>query len=205
MNPLRFFARLLVTARSASRRVRMILVRPAFRKCGCHVIFDPDDRICYENVEAGNDVSIGSGAALLATESRILLGDKVMLGPNVTIIGGNHNTSVVGKYMYDVREKRPGDDQDVVVEEDVWIGAGATVLKGVRVGRGAVIAAGALVNRDVPPYGIVGGVPARLIGVRFEGLDDILRHEALLYPQEKRLSSGSLKAWLGTALENNEK
>ncbi len=201
MKPLRIFARLLVKTAVAWRRLRMMLVRPAFRKYGYHLIFDPDDCISYENVEVGNDVSIGSGAVLLASESRILLGDKVMLGPNVTIIGGNHNTSVIGRYMYDVHEKRPDDDQDVVVEEDVWIGSGAILLKGVRVGRGAIIAAGALVNRDVPPYGVAGGVPAHLVGVRFKSLDDILRHESLLYLQEKRLPGELLEASLGAFLE----
>ncbi|MBU2537741.1 MAG: acyltransferase [Proteobacteria bacterium] len=51
----------------------------------------------------------------------------------------------------------------VVVEDDVWIGHGATILKGVHVGKGAIIAAGAVVTRDVAPYSIVGGVPAKLI------------------------------------------
>jgi acetyltransferase-like isoleucine patch superfamily enzyme len=55
-----------------------------------------------------------------------------------------------------------------VIEDDVWIGHGATVLKGVRIGRGAVVAAGAVVTRNVEPYTVVGGVPARLIGRRGE-------------------------------------
>jgi len=79
-------------------------------------------------------------------------------GSNVTIIGGDHNASVVGKFMYDyeVQEKRPEDDQDVIIEDDVWIGTGAIILKGVRLGRGSIVAAGALVRKDVLPYTIVG-------------------------------------------------
>ena len=56
----------------------------------------------------------------------------------------------------------------IVVEDDVWIGFGATILSGVHIGQGAVVAAGALVTKDVPPYAIVGGVPAKLIKYRFE-------------------------------------
>ena len=56
---------------------------------------------------------------------------------------------------------------DIVVEDDVWIGHGATILSGVRIGQGAVVAAGAVVTKDVPPYAIVGGVPANIIKYRF--------------------------------------
>lgn len=56
---------------------------------------------------------------------------------------------------------------DIVLEDDVWVGYGATILSGVRIGQGAVIAAGSVVNKDVPPYAIVGGVPAKVIKYRF--------------------------------------
>jgi len=54
----------------------------------------------------------------------------------------------------------------VVIEDDVWVGHGATILKGVKIGKGAIVAAGAVVTRDVESYSIVGGVPAKLIRVR---------------------------------------
>ena len=57
---------------------------------------------------------------------------------------------------------------DIIVEDDVWIGCRVTVLSGVHIGQGAVVAAGALVTKDVPPYAIVGGVPAKVIKYRFE-------------------------------------
>lgn len=57
---------------------------------------------------------------------------------------------------------------ETIIENDVWIGARATVLDGVKIQNGAIIAAGALVTRDVPPYAIVGGVPAKIISYRFE-------------------------------------
>jgi acetyltransferase-like isoleucine patch superfamily enzyme len=169
----------------------MLLLRPAFSKYGNHFIFDPQDEFTFKNIEVGNDVLIGNGAILVASESKIKIGNKVMFGPNVTIIGGNHNTSVVGQFMYDVHDKRPEDDQDVIIEDDVWIGSCAIILKGVRVGRGSIIAAGAVVTRDVPPYTICGGVPARVLSVRFS-IDTIQVHEAALYAPEQRLSPGEL-------------
>ena len=109
-----------------------------------------------------------------------------MFGPNVTIRGGNHNTSEIGKYMSDVHDKRPDDDQPVIIEDDVWVGTRSIILKGVRIGRGAIIAAGSVVNRNVSPYSIVAGMPARVIKWRWNA-HDILEHEQRLYPQDKRL------------------
>jgi acetyltransferase-like isoleucine patch superfamily enzyme len=90
--------------------------------------------------------------------------------------------------MYDVHEKRPEDDRDVIIEDDVWVGSGAIILKGVRVGRGSIVAAGAVVNKGVPPYTIVGGVPAKVLSIRFGNIEKIMKHELAIYPPERRLS-----------------
>ena len=59
-------------------------------------------------------------------------------------------------------------DQPVVIEEEVWCGANVTILKGVTIGRGSVVAAGAVVTKSCPPYSIIGGVPAKVLRKRFE-------------------------------------
>ena len=165
----------------------MLILRSAFKRCGKNVRFDPDGVYTYKNIEIGNDVFIGPRAAFLASESGIVIGNKVMFGPNVTIVGGDHNTSVIGQFMFDVRAKRPEDDQPVVIEDDVWIGARAILLKGVRLGRGCIVAAGSVVTKSVAPYTVVAGVPARVRSVRFP-IETILIHEARLYSSERRLS-----------------
>ncbi len=188
------FARGLVFLRRAWKRARMFLIRPAFGRYGKHFIFDPDCFFSYENIEVGDDVSIGNGAVFLASESKIIIGSKVMFGPNVTVIGGDHNTSVPGKFMYDIEEKRPGDDLDVIFDDDVWVGSGAIILKGVRVGRGSIVAAGSLVRKDIPPYTVVGGVPAKRIKVRFDDVETILAHEIKLYPPQKRMCEDDIRS-----------
>jgi len=79
-------------------------------------------------------------------------------------------TTIVGKYMFDYTEsdKLPEDDQPIVISDDVWIGAGAIILSGVNIGRGAIVAAGSVVNKNVPPYAIVGGIPAKVIKYRWD-------------------------------------
>ena len=82
-------------------------------------------------------------------------------------------------HVTDITEanKPKGDDQDVVVEEDVWIGSNVTLLAGVTIGRDSTIAVGAVVAKSVPPYSICGGVPAKFIKFYWM-IDQILEHEA---------------------------
>lgn len=179
------------------RCIKMIILRSAFKKHGRHLIFDPDGFYTFNTIQVGDDVTLGTGAILLASKSQIIIGSKVMFGPKVTIVGGDHNTSVIGKFMYDVHNKRPEDDQDIFIEDDVWVGARAIILKGVRVGRGSIIAAGSVVNKNVPPYTTIAGIPARIVGRRFD-IETILVHERELYPPEKRLERGYLENAFGS-------
>ena len=132
----------------------------------------------------GRDVYIGKGCTLEFNGS---IGDGVMIANRVGLIGRHdHDVSMVGKMVrhapwigeadFDPEKKA----ERLVVEDDVWIGYGAIVLSNVTVGRGAIVAAGALVSNDVPPYAIVAGVPARIKSWRFTE-DEIDRHEARLY------------------------
>lgn len=116
-----------------------------------------------------NDIYIGPNALFLSTRAKIIIESHVMFGPNVTIITGDHRTDVVGKYMTEIKDedKLPENDQDVRILGDNWIGANSIILKGVTVGEGSIVAAGAVVINDVPPYSVVGGVPAKVISKRF--------------------------------------
>lgn len=149
---------------------------------GSNFRFDPMGTYSYESIFIGDDVNLGVGATLLATRSKIVIGNHVLFGPGVTIRGGNHRFDIVGRYIDSIQdsEKRPGDDPGVVIQDDVWVGGNATILGGVVVGRGAVIAASAVVVGDVAPYSIVGGVPARVIGERFSK-SEVVMHERMLY------------------------
>jgi len=172
-------------------RLLMIVYRPLFGSHGKNFMFDPDGFYTYHNIYVGDDVSLGYRPMLMAALSNIRIGNKVMFGPFVSLIGGDHNIAEIGRFMVDVSEKRLGNDLDIVIEDDVWIGTGVIILKGVHVMRGSIIAAGAVVNKDVPPYVIVAGIPAKPMKLRFD-LETILIHEEKLYPPEKRISAETL-------------
>lgn len=122
--------------------------------CGERVFFSPmNSEFIYENMYIGNDVHIAYHADMVASKSRIIIGDHVVFGPHVSIRGGDHRTDVVGMFVDQVGNdmKLPENDQDVVFEGDNWIGMNSTILKGVTVSRGCIIAAGSVVNKMPPP------------------------------------------------------
>lgn len=170
----------------------MYLLLPLFKEHGRNTHFDPDGFYSFENIILGSDVNLGMGPTLMAAKSTIRIGNKVMFGPFVTLIGGNHNAAEVGRFMVDVHEKRPGDDLGVIIEDDVWVGTRAVILRGVTVGRGSIIAAGSVVTKDVPPYSIVAGCPARVIKFRWD-VETLIRHDETLYGPDSRIPKDKLK------------
>jgi acetyltransferase-like isoleucine patch superfamily enzyme len=159
----------------------ILLYRPRFGAFGSEFHFDPKGSYTFETIFCGNHVSLGTDAHISATRSKVIIGNHVMFGPEVMIQGGNHRTDIVGRYMDTIQEseKRPEDDKDVIIEDDVWIGSRALILHGVTIGRGCIVAAGSVVTKNTPPYSIVGGVPARVIKYRLDE-EAILKHEILI-------------------------
>jgi maltose O-acetyltransferase len=169
------------------KRVYNKLYIPVYKRrmshCGEDVHFSPCDSVfTYESLSVGNHVSIGYHADFVATRSKIVIGDHVIFGPHVSIRGGDHRFDIPGRYIDSIKddEKLPENDADVVFEGDNWIGMNSTILKGVTVGFGSIIAAGSVVTHSIPPYSVAGGVPARVIRNRFND-DDLSLHESLQY------------------------
>jgi acetyltransferase-like isoleucine patch superfamily enzyme len=169
--PTKSLGTLILFVSKVKRRLLMMALRPLFKSAGNGVVFDPYAHLTYSNITLGNHVYIGPGAHFSATVASITIGNKVLFGPNVTIITGDHRMDQIGKAIYDQHEKLPENDIPVVIEDDVWVGTGAIILKGVTIGTGSVVAAGAVVAKSVPPYTIVGGVPAKPIKSRFSETD----------------------------------
>lgn len=159
----------------------------AMKYCGKGVYLRPmsSDIKGLENLSVGDGTSIPKGAVLYCTEAPLIIGTKVIFGPRPTIITGDHRMDIVGKHLMDVTidEKLPENDLPVVIEDGVWIGANVTILKGVTIGRGSVIAAGSVVTKSCAPYSIIGGIPAKLLKMRFTK-EQIDEHERILYPSK---------------------
>lgn len=156
------------------------LYKKRFQTCGENVKFSPYDQFSFGTISIGNDVFIASRAWFVG---EIYISDKVLFGPNVVILGGDHNTLEVGQYIFDVKTKRDSQEGPIVIETDVWIGANTTILKNITIQRGTIVAAGSVVTKTFPPYSVLAGVPAKLVKRRFTE-DEIRDHESILQIKE---------------------
>ncbi|WP_099293693.1 DapH/DapD/GlmU-related protein [Butyricimonas sp. Marseille-P3923] len=114
-----------------------------------------------EGIVIGNNVGISQNA-YIQVRGKVEIGSYVIMGPYVSIFSENHNSEDCNKFICQQGCTRVG----VKIGDGVWIGSRVTILDGVTIGANSIIAAGAVVNRDVPPYSIVGGVPAQVLKMR---------------------------------------
>lgn len=149
--------------------------RRKWRKLNSHNFTNPKSIFPLNSVVVGNnsygDLNIESYGN---PNEKLIIGNYVSIGKNVTfILGGNHQISTITNYplFSSFIERSPIKDAltkgPITIEDEVWIGFGVIILSGIKIGKGALIAAGAIVTKDIPPYAIAGGNPARIIKYRF--------------------------------------
>lgn len=136
--------------------------RTKFGRMGGNFVFDPitSKFVTPQMLQVGDDVFLN---AYVHISGDVTIGDRVLVGPGAKLLSGDHLFGVPGCQPRDLKasEDNPERLEKQYIESDVWIGAGAIVLGGVTVGTGSVVGAGAVVSRDVPPYVIATGSPAR--------------------------------------------
>lgn len=186
--------RVLRQALRVARRVRVGLVPPVIRRAlyAANGVFVAEDALIDPKavlypalggqIRVGHGTHIHAGAMLVTQGKDIEIGDSCTVNPYTMIYGGakigngvriaTHCVIIPANHVFDDPERpireQGLDRRGIVVEDDVWIGAHVTVLDGVRIARGCVVAAGAVVTKSTEPMGIYGGVPARLIKKRGE-------------------------------------
>lgn len=150
-----------------ARKVRQVVCRGLFASIGVDVNVEKG-----AHFGSGQYIQIGDHSGL-GVNSRIngpvRIGNYVMMGPDVMMIARNHRFSRTDIPMCQQGKEDP---KPVEIEDDVWIGARAILLPGVTVGQGAIVGAGSVVTKSVPPYAIVAGNPARLVRSRISQSSD---------------------------------
>lgn len=124
--------------------------------------FSPiDSYFTYEKIKIGRNVFINKDAYF---SGMISIGDDVMFGPGVFITDGYHEYKIPGKIIED---QGPGEKQEVIIENDVWVGAKSAIMKGVHIHEGTIIGTMSLVLKDMPPYCISVGNPCKPVKYRY--------------------------------------
>lgn len=159
------------------------IIKAVLRKRKWHKLY-PDSMLIPVNDFDFSKVSSGTASygelrvVNFGTEHCLKIGNYVSIAQNVTfILDAEHYTNHISTYPFKVKVLKTAQHEaygkgNITVGDDVWIGYGAIILSGVNIGQGAVIAAGSVVTKNVPPYAIVGGNPAKVIKFRFD--DDIV-------------------------------
>ncbi|WP_298967620.1 acyltransferase [uncultured Methylobacterium sp.] len=165
----------------SQQTIRAVLTRRSgARHFGENSFVSPEAHVYTEIFSIGNYSSVAAGAivrgrviigdnssinAAAHVAGDIVIGSHVMIGGMVSIYGFNH-----GHARLDVPMNLQGHTtQGIAIEDDVWIGANAVIVDGVRIGAHSIVAGGAVVTKDVPPYSVVGGNPARIVKDRLGG------------------------------------
>lgn len=159
------------------------IFKSGHRKYKWHKLHPDSDTVPMNQFDF-NHVSIGKGTygelnvVDFGGDCRLILNNYISIAQHVTfILNAEHHTNHISTYPFKVKLLKTQKSEsfgkgDIVVDDDVWIGYGATIMSGVHIGQGAIVAAGAIITKDVPPYAIVGGAPATVIKYRFTP-DDI--------------------------------
>lgn len=152
------------------------------------IIMKPNNIYMYENT------NIWEGLTFLSLTGKFILKKNSGAAQGLTVVTNNHSmASELDHFrMEEMKSKKKDIDHDIIVEEDVWIGANVTLTCGVTIGRGSVIGAGAIIRKNVPPYSVVIGNPARVVSFVFTP-DEIVEREKILYNKDERLSPNLLK------------
>lgn len=161
-----FFARHLpcstVPYAVGARYIRSFCARLMFDACGKNINIEHGAFLASgKGIEIGNNSGIGLNCRITGPLS---IGNDVMMAPGVNIVTQNHEISDTEIPM----RLQTAEKKKVTICDDVWIGVNAIILPGITIGKGSVVAGGAVVTKDVAPYSIVGGNPAKVIRVRKE-------------------------------------
>lgn len=149
-----------------------------------HRISAPNKIYMYSNT------NINEGATLILSprgeNGRFIMNKNSGSAANLTVVTGNHNRQP--DYLFKDKTTMFNDDVDldVIVDEEVWIGANVTLMPGAHISRGCTVGAGSIIRGKIPPYAVVIGNPAKIVGFNFTP-EEVVEHEKKFYAEQERL------------------
>lgn len=160
---------------------------------------DPSSRVRFpilikgiENVFLYENTHILGRALIITTKAKFIMKKNSGAAEGLTVVTGNHPSTIGDLYLLNGGENDVQYAKDVIIEEDVGLGTNVTLLCGVTIGRGSIIGSGSVLRCSIPPYSIVAGNPAKIIGFRFPPLK-VIEHEKGIYPENERLDIALLQ------------
>lgn len=151
----------------------------------------PADLKKPENIYLYDFARLGRRSTIMTMgNSKFVMKRGCITAEGLVVVTSNHHQKV-GQFLSGENEDNLY--RDIIVEEDVWIGINVTLLSGAYIGRGAIIGAGAVVRKPVPPYAVVIGNPARIIKFKWP-IEKIMEHEKILYTENERYTKEELEA-----------
>jgi len=166
--------------------------RKKYGKIGEHSIVKSNSLLVPENMFLDDYVVIQEQTNFISNMGKLFVGKYSVISSGCTIIPGAHSLTVGVPFYLATTNHINDDEGDVIIEEDCWIGTGCILLPKCHIGRGAVVGAGSVVKKEIPPYAVVVGSPARIIAAKFS-FEQVLKHEIILYPPNERFSKEELE------------
>lgn len=164
-----------------------------FGRIGPHCKIGRDTALVPQNIFMDDYSIIQDRNNFISYDGKLVLGKYSVISSGCIIIPANHQP-VFGVPFYVATMTHIGDDSRTIeIAEDVWVGAGSILLPKCKIGRGAIVGAGSVVTKEIPPYSVVVGNPARVIAAKFSK-EMIIAHEKCLYDESERLSFADVEA-----------
>lgn len=139
-----------------------------------------------KHIHIGEHSTIFGYFKFISVKGHLYVGNNVIVAQGLTVVTDNHVRNV-GTLIRDISDTEKNvKSQNVIIEDDVWLGTNVTLLSGVTIGRGAFVGADTVIRKSIPPYSVVIGNPQMIIGFNLSP-SEIIEHEQSLYSEEKRL------------------
>lgn len=169
-------------------------IKKQFGACGKNTVLLYPMRIYNpQSVFISENVKISSGLHILnSSTEKVIIKKYTVFAANCTIAPNSHRSTVtIPQFLLGASHVNDY-SSEIIIDEDVWLGVGVTILSGVHIGRGCIIGAGSLVTKSLPPYSVAVGSPARILKKNFS-VEQIMQHEKVLYPENERFTRQQLE------------